>query len=123
MSERSFVDRAPRVAPKKFSELFVRVVRLVREMGMIKPGTIALDGIKVRPPQPPQGDELRPYAQVRSRVEGPDPLRTKRLQEIGLIRGYGADIALEMLGEYVIRQPLNRREYPLGVIATQKRWE
>ena len=29
-------------------------------------------------------------------------LRTKRLQEIGLIRGYGADIALEKLGEYVI---------------------
>ena len=25
-------------------------------------------------------------------------LRTKRLQEIGLIRGYGADIALEKLG-------------------------
>jgi len=125
-------------------------------------------------------------------------LRTKRLQEIGLIRGYGADIALEKLGDYVIvfsevtlnshrphdfrkfeegarkyeeivecynvsggydyllkivapgvghfqalmekmlednigierfasrivlRQPLNRREYPLGIIATQKRWE
>jgi DNA-binding Lrp family transcriptional regulator len=125
-------------------------------------------------------------------------LRTKRLQEIGLIRGYGADIALDMLGEHVIvfsevtlsshrphdfrkfeegaakyeeivecynvsggydyllkivapginyfqalmermlkddigidrfasrivlRQPLDRREYPLGIIATQKRWE
>jgi len=23
----------------------------------------------------------------------------------------------------VLRQPLNRREYPLGIIATQKRWE
>lgn len=125
-------------------------------------------------------------------------LRTKRMQEIGLIRGYGAHIALEKLGDYVIvfseitlsshrphdfrkfeegaakyeeivecynvsggydyllkivapginyfqalmekmlkddigidrfasrivlRQPLNRREYPLGIIATQKRWE
>jgi DNA-binding Lrp family transcriptional regulator len=125
-------------------------------------------------------------------------LRTKRLQEIGLIRGYGADIALDMLGDYVIvfseitlsshrphdfrkfeegarkyeeivecynvsggydyllkivasgvgyfqalmdkmleedigierfasrivlRQPLNRCEYPLDIIATQKRWE
>ena len=125
-------------------------------------------------------------------------LRTKRLQEIGLIRGYGADIALDMLGEHVIvfseitlsshrpndfrkfeegagkyeeivecynvsggydyllkivapginyfqelmekmlkddigierfasrivlRQPLDRREYPLGIIATQKRWD
>lgn len=125
-------------------------------------------------------------------------LRTKRLQEIGLIRGYGADIALDKLGDYVIvfseitlrshrphdfrkfeegagkykeivecynvsggydyllkivapgvgyfqalmeqmldddigierfasrivlRQPLDRREYPLSIIATQKRWE
>lgn len=29
-------------------------------------------------------------------------LRTKRMQEMGLIRGYGADIALEMLGDFVI---------------------
>jgi DNA-binding Lrp family transcriptional regulator len=29
-------------------------------------------------------------------------LRTKRLQEAGVIRGYGADIALEKLGRYVI---------------------
>lgn len=125
-------------------------------------------------------------------------LRTKRLQEIGLIRGYSTDIALELLGDYVIvfskitlnihrphdfrtfeegarkyeeivecynvsgdydyllkivasgvgyfqalmdnmleddigikrfasrivlRQPLDRREYPLDVIATRKRWE
>ena len=124
-------------------------------------------------------------------------LRTKRLQEIGLIRGYGADIALDMLGDHVIvfseitlsshrphdfrrfeegaakyeeivecynvsggydyllkivapginyfqalmekmlkddigierfasrivlRQPLDRREYPLSIIATHKRW-
>lgn len=124
-------------------------------------------------------------------------LRTKRLQEVGLIRGYGAHIALEKLGDYVtvfseitisshrphdfrkfeagaakyeeivecynvsggydyllkivapgvgyfqalmekmlgddigierfasrivLRQPLDRREYPLGIIATQKRW-
>lgn len=125
-------------------------------------------------------------------------LRTKRLQEIGLIRGYGADIALEKLGDHVVvfseitlsshrphdfrrfeegaskyeeivecynvsggydyllkivapgigyfqalmekmlednigierfasrivlRQPLDRREYPLSIIAPQKRWE
>src|SRR3982751_5125282 len=29
-------------------------------------------------------------------------LRTKRLQEVGLIRGYGAHIALEKLGDYVV---------------------
>lgn len=29
-------------------------------------------------------------------------LRTKRLQETGLIRGYGADIALEKLGDHVV---------------------
>lgn len=125
-------------------------------------------------------------------------LRTKRLQEIGLIRGYDANIALELLGDYVIvfseitlsghqphdfrkfeegarkheeivecynvsggydyllkivtsgvgyfqalmdrmleddigierfasrivlRQPLDRREYPLSIIATRKLWE
>jgi DNA-binding Lrp family transcriptional regulator len=125
-------------------------------------------------------------------------LRTKRLQETGLIRGYSADIALDKLGECVIvfsevtisshrpddfrkfeegagkyeeivecynvsggydyllkivapgvgyfqalmekmleddigierfasrivlRQSLDRRGYPLGIIATQKRWE
>ncbi|MDG5975032.1 AsnC family transcriptional regulator [Hydrogenophaga taeniospiralis CCUG 15921] len=125
-------------------------------------------------------------------------LRTKRMQEVGLIRSYGADIALEKLGDHVIvfsevtlgshtphdfrkfeeaaakyeeivecynvsggydyllkivapgvgyfqalmdkmleddmgierfasrivlRQPLNRREYPLSIIASRKRWE
>jgi DNA-binding Lrp family transcriptional regulator len=34
--------------------------------------------------------------------ESPCLLRTKRLQEIGVIRGYGADIALEKLGSHVI---------------------
>jgi DNA-binding Lrp family transcriptional regulator len=29
-------------------------------------------------------------------------VRTKRLQELGVIRGYGADIALEKIGGYVI---------------------
>ena len=125
-------------------------------------------------------------------------LRTKRMQAGGLIRSFGADIALEKLGEHVVvfseitlgshtpqdfrkfeegaarhkeiiecynvsggydyllkivapgigyfqalmdkmlegdmgierfasrivlRQPLNRREYPLNIIATRKRWE
>ena len=34
--------------------------------------------------------------------ESPCLARTKRLQEIGVIRGYGADVALEKLGSYVI---------------------
>lgn len=34
--------------------------------------------------------------------ESPCLLRTKRLQEIGVIRGYGADVALEKLGNHVI---------------------
>ena len=29
-------------------------------------------------------------------------LRTKRLQDIGVIRGYNADVALETLGDYVV---------------------
>jgi DNA-binding Lrp family transcriptional regulator len=34
--------------------------------------------------------------------ESPCLSRTKRLQEIGVIRGYGADVALERLGSHVI---------------------
>ena len=34
--------------------------------------------------------------------QSPCLVRTKRLQESGVIRGYGADIALEKLGDYVI---------------------
>ena len=34
--------------------------------------------------------------------QSPCLVRTKRLQEIGVIRGYGADIALEKVGRYVI---------------------
>jgi len=34
--------------------------------------------------------------------QSPCLLRTKRLQEIGVIRGYGANVALEKLGSHVI---------------------
>lgn len=34
--------------------------------------------------------------------ESPCLTRTKRLQEMGIIRGYGADVALEKLGSHVI---------------------
>jgi DNA-binding Lrp family transcriptional regulator len=34
--------------------------------------------------------------------QSPCLVRTKRLQELGVIRGYGADIALEKLGSHVI---------------------
>jgi len=34
--------------------------------------------------------------------QSPCLVRTKRLQEIGVIRGYGADIALEKLGNHVL---------------------
>jgi DNA-binding Lrp family transcriptional regulator len=34
--------------------------------------------------------------------QSPCLVRTKRLQETGVIRGYGADIALEKLGEHVV---------------------
>lgn len=51
-------------------------------------------------------------------------LRTKRLQEIGLIRGFGADIALDKLGDYVIvfseitinsHRPHDFRKFEAGV--------
>ena len=34
---------------KEFSELFVQVVRLAREMGLVKLGTVAIDGPRSRP--------------------------------------------------------------------------
>ena len=34
--------------------------------------------------------------------QSPCLVRTKRLQEVGVIRGYGADIALEKIGRHVI---------------------
>ena len=34
--------------------------------------------------------------------QSPCLVRTKRLQQLGVIRGYGADTALEKLGEHVI---------------------
>jgi DNA-binding Lrp family transcriptional regulator len=34
--------------------------------------------------------------------QSPCLVRTKRLQQLGVIRGYGADVALEKLGEHVI---------------------
>ena len=37
---------------KELSELFVQVVRLAREMGLVKLGTIAVDGSKVKPRGP-----------------------------------------------------------------------
>jgi hypothetical protein len=33
---------------KELSDLFVQVVRLAREMGLVKPGTVAIDGTKVK---------------------------------------------------------------------------
>ncbi|MNG32146.1 hypothetical protein D3C84_1180880 [compost metagenome] len=34
------------------------------------------------------------------------------------------DVGIERFASrIVLRQPLNRREYPLGIIATRKRWE
>lgn len=51
-------------------------------------------------------------------------LRTKRLQDIGLIRGFGADIALEKLGDFVIvfseitinsHRPHDFRKFEAGV--------
>lgn len=46
----------------EFTELFVQVVRLAREMGLVKLDTVALDGTKIK-------------AKV---TAGPRPLRTSR---------------------------------------------
>lgn len=56
--------------------------------------------------------------------QSPCLVRTKRLQEIGVIRGYGADIALEKLGNCVVifsevtissHQPADFRRFELAL--------
>jgi transposase len=45
---------------QELSELLVQVVKQARELGLIKLGTVAIDGTKLKSPcQPPQGVELR----------------------------------------------------------------
>lgn len=43
---------------------------------------------------------MKPWS-TRGRRQSPCLVRTKRLQDIGVIRGYGADIALEKLDHCV----------------------
>ena len=40
--------RLPGVPPQGYPDLFVQVVKLAREMGLVKLGTVAIDGTKVK---------------------------------------------------------------------------
>ena len=49
----------------ELSDLFMQVVKLAQEMGLVKLGTVAIDGTKIKANasrQPPQGHELRAHA-------------------------------------------------------------
>ncbi len=62
--------------------------------------------------------------------QSPCLARTKRLQEIGVIRGYSADVALEKLGDHVIvftevtisnHRPQDFRKFETGIGKYQRR--
>ena len=52
---------------KELSELFVQVVRLAREMGLVKLGTIAVDGTNVKAIS--YGHMLKAEAELKAQIE------------------------------------------------------
>lgn len=69
------------------------------------PSTISLDRIDLKILEHLQREGRCSNVELAEAVglsQSPCLLRTKRLQDIGVIRGYGADIALEKLGSNVI---------------------
>ncbi len=102
-----------------FGELFVEVVRLARRMGLVKLGTVALDGTKVRANaskhkamsyERMQAEERRLEQEVRAMLE--------RAQQIDLAEDelYGAEYRGDELPE-----ELRRREQRLAKIREAKR--
>ncbi len=102
-----------------FGELFVEVVRLARRMGLVKLGTVALDGTKVRANaskhkamsyERMQAEERRLEQEVRALLE--------RAQQIDLAEDelYGAEHSGDELPE-----ELRRREQRLAKIREAKR--
>jgi transposase len=66
---------------KELSELFVQVVRLAREMGLVKPGTIAVDGTKVKANESRHkamsyGHMLKVEAELKAQIAAPDSAST-----------------------------------------------
>jgi hypothetical protein len=95
---------------KELSELFVQVVKLAREMGLVKLGTIAVDGTKVkanasRHKAMTYGHMLKTEAQLKKEIEA---LLQKARQ---------ADEAERDLPEVDIPAEIARREDRLAAIA------
>lgn len=95
---------------KELSELFVQVVRLAREMGLVKLGTIAVDGTKVkanasRHKAMSYGHMLKAEAELKSQIEA----LLKRAQQ--------ADEAEKNEPELDIPAEIARREVRLAAIA------
>lgn len=99
---------------KELSELFVQVVRLAREMGLVKLGTIAVDGTKVkanasRHKAMSYGHMLKAEAELKAQIAG----LLKRAQE--------ADEAEKNEPELDIPAEIARREQRLAAIEEARR--
>ena len=95
---------------KELSELFVQVVRLAREMGLVKLGTIAVDGTKVKA-NASRHKAMSYERMLRSEAE------LKAQIAVLLERAKSADEAEKMEPELDLPAEIARREVRLGAIA------
>lgn len=95
---------------KELSELFVQVVRLAREMGLVKLGTIAVDGTKVKA-NASRHKAMSYERMLRSEAE------LKAQIAVLLERAKSADEAEKMEAELDLPAEIARREVRLGAIA------
>ncbi len=94
---------------KEFSELFVQVVRLAREMGLVKLGTVAIDGTKVK------ANASRHKAMSYGRMQHTEAELKKQIHAL-LARAKATDEAEAQEPELDIPSEIERREARLEAI-------
>ncbi|OYV30178.1 MAG: IS5/IS1182 family transposase, partial [Thiomonas sp. 20-64-5] len=94
---------------KEFSDLFVQVVRLAREMGLVKLGTVAIDGTKVK------ANASRHKAMSYARMQQTEA-ELKRQIDALLARAKATDEAEAQEPELDIPAEIERREARLDAI-------
>ena len=94
---------------KEFSDLFVQVVRLAREMGLVKLGTVAIDGTKVK------ANASRHKAMSFARMQ-PSEAELKKPIDALLARAKASDEAQAQEPDLDIPAEIERREARLDAI-------
>ena len=94
---------------KEFSDLFVQVVRLAREMGLVKLGTVAIDGTKVK------ANASRHKAMSYGRMQHTEAELKKQIDAL-LARAKATDEAEAQEPELDIPSEIERREARLEAI-------